>query len=740
MYDHVVKPEVLMRRLEVGALLFPPPPPAPPRLPKLGPPSLHVLALLILGLQWLSLSLPIVCHAQDTYFSVSNFSTAAANLRLPMITFIGDAAASETGIQLTSTTTTTTSNSSSSRVGRALYQFPVRMSDPANNNVTASFTTFFTFSVVPSNVSSFGAGLAFLFVPGGAGGEGKAGEDDEQEGEAGTFLEALHHDLGDGGGQLGVFNVSDMRTCAHTFAVEFDTFADPQPIDDMNDNHVGIDLHNATSVVSADAANANITFKSGSLVNAWIDYSSHTQILQVRISSSADRPMVPIISETLDLPSVLSEWMYVGFAAASGRDTELHTIHAWTFSTSGLLNVQDHHPHRNTGIVAGMIVTGLLLLLLVCTLVFNLCSSSRRRSKAAVSFKRQDEFEAKNQYGLRCFQYKELGLATKWFDEKEKLGLGGIGNVYRGVLPDTGCLVAVKQVAPKEHPQKSGFDQNKFAAEVVAISQLQHRNLVQLQGWCQSDGKRFLVYEFMSNGSLDQALYNEKLHGPVLSWSHRYKIVSGLAVALHYLHEERFVHRDVKSSNILLDNNFNPKLGDFGLTRLMNYHNHPEATVVAGTFGYIAPEAIQSGKATDKTDVFSFGAVMLEVACGRRPLDTSWPEDQAILVDWVWNLHQNDNIMQAADPRLECAYDMQEMRTMLLVGLLCSHPDPSTRPSMGEVVQILNNEVGVPRIPTKKPVTSFDSDKIALTINELLSESFAHNFTSSTHFSSALPE
>jgi hypothetical protein len=278
MYDHVVKPEVLMRRLEVGALLFPPPPPAPPRLPKLGPPSLHVLALLILGLQWLSLSLPIVCHAQDTYFSVSNFSTAAANLRLPMITFIGDAAASETGIQLTSTSTSSTS---SSRVGRALYQFPVRMSDPANNNVTASFTTFFTFSVVPSNVSSFGAGLAFLFVPGGEGGEGKAGEENEQEGEAGTFLEALHHDLGDGGGQLGVFNVSDMRTCAHTFAVEFDTFADPQPIDDMNDNHVGIDLHNATSVVSADAANANITFKSGSLVNAWIDYSSHTQILQV---------------------------------------------------------------------------------------------------------------------------------------------------------------------------------------------------------------------------------------------------------------------------------------------------------------------------------------------------------------------------------------------------------------------------------------------------------------------------
>jgi len=296
--------------------------------------------------------------------------------------------------------------------------------------------------------------------------------------------------------------------------------------------------------------------------------------------------MVPIISETLDLQSVLSEWMYVGFAAASGRDTELHTIHAWTFSTSGLLNVQDHRPHRSTGVVAGMIVTGLLLLLLVCTLVFNLCSSRRRRSKAAVSFKRQDEFEAKNQYGLRRFQYKELGLATKWFDEKEKLGLGGIGNVYRGVLPDTGCLVAVKQVAPKEHPQKSGFDQNKFAAEVVAISQLQHRNLVQLQGWCQSDGKRFLVYEFMSNGSLDQALYNEKLHGPVLSWSHRYKIVSGLAVALHYLHEERFVHRDVKSSNILLDNNFNPKLGDFGLTRLMDYHNNPEATVVAGTFGY----------------------------------------------------------------------------------------------------------------------------------------------------------
>ncbi|RWR77340.1 L-type lectin-domain-containing protein [Cinnamomum micranthum f. kanehirae] len=225
-----------------------------------------------------------------------------------------------------------------------------------------------------------------------------------------------------------------------------------------------------------------------------------------------------------------------------------------------------------------------------------------------------DEFERGT--GPKRFSFKELLLATRNFAEYGKLGEGGFGGVYRGFLGEMNLDVAVKRVL---RGSKQG--RKEYVSEVKTISRLRHRNLVQLLGWCHERGDLLLVYEFMPNGSLDFHLFNKKR---LLGWAVRYKIATGLASALLYLHEEWeqcVVHRDIKSSNVMLDSNFNAKLGDFGLARLVDHEHGLQTTVIAGTMGYLAPECVTTGKASKESDVYSFGVVALEIACGRRPVE-----------------------------------------------------------------------------------------------------------------------
>ncbi|KAB8518536.1 hypothetical protein FH972_025419 [Carpinus fangiana] len=200
----------------------------------------------------------------------------------------------------------------------------------------------------------------------------------------------------------------------------------------------------------------------------------------------------------------------------------------------------------------------------------------------------------------------------------------------------------------------------------------------------------------------------EKLES-LLVWAMRYKVVQGLASALLYLHEEWeecVVHRDIKSSNIMLDSNFNAKLGDFGLARLVDHVKGSQTTILAGTMGYMAPEYITTGKARKESDVYSFGIVNLEIACGRKPIKPNASEDQIVLVEWVWELYGIGKVLEAADPRLGGDFDESQMERLMIVGLWCSHPNRNLRPSIREAIHVLNFEAPLPILPSNMPETA----------------------------------
>jgi serine/threonine protein kinase len=291
-------------------------------------------------------------------------------------------------------------------------------------------------------------------------------------------------------------------------------------------------------------------------------------------------------------------------------------------------------------------------------------------------------------YGPHRFSYNNLHKATKGFKDTDVIGEGGFGKVYMGILPSSNLPIAIKRIS---HDSRQGI--KEFVAEIVSMGRLRHRNLVQLLGYCRRRGELLLVYDYMSNGSLDKFLYSNKKPG--LNWVQRFKIIRGVASSLLYLHEEWeqvVLHRDVKASNVLLDAGLNGKLGDFGLAKLYDHGTNPQTTRVVGTVGYLAPELTITGRATTFTDVFAFGAFLLEVACGRKPIEGLRLPEQVILVEWVAECWRKGDILDASDPRLEGNYVMEEMELVLKLGLFCSHANPAARPNMKQAVQFLDGD------------------------------------------------
>nr|WIL59911.1 nodulation protein [Melilotus officinalis] len=249
--------------------------------------------------------------------------------------------------------------------------------------------------------------------------------------------------------------------------------------------------------------------------------------------------------------------------------------------------------------------------------------------------------------------------------------------------------VAVKRVS---HESKQGL--REFVSEIASIGRLRHRNLVQLLGWCRRRGDLLLVYDFMANGSLDKYLFEEQ--EIVLSWEQRFKIIKDVAAGLLFLHEgyeQVVIHRDVKASNVLLDFEMNGRLGDFGLARLYEHGDNPGTTRVVGTLGYLAPELPRTGKASTSSDVFAFGALLLEVACGRRPIEPKALQEELVLVEWVWEKFKEGRILEVVDPKLNGDFNQSEVIMVLKLGLMCSNDVPTIRPSMRQVVRILDGEV-----------------------------------------------
>lgn len=239
-------------------------------------------------------------------------------------------------------------------------------------------------------------------------------------------------------------------------------------------------------------------------------------------------------------------------------------------------------------------------------------------------------------------------------------------------------------------------------AEITSMGRLRHRNLVQLPGWCRRHDELLLVHDYVPNGSLDKLLFDEA-HQNIkqLTWEQRYKILLGVAKALLYLHEEcdqMVVHRDAKPSNVLIDANLNAKLGDFGLARTYSHGIHPQTTHVVGTLGYLAPEITRTGKATSSTDVYGYGALMLEITCRRRPIEPQRNAQELVLVDWVKKLHSRGAVVQAVNPSLY-QYNPYEVELVLTLGLICAHPQPECRPTMRRVVEVLFGDASLPKLP-----------------------------------------
>ena len=323
------------------------------------------------------------------------------------------------------------------------------------------------------------------------------------------------------------------------------------------------------------------------------------------------------------------------------------------------------------------------------------------------------------QYSPQRFSFRTLYKATNGFKWDRVIGAGGFGKVYRGDLPD-GTQVAVKKVS---HGSQQGLQE--YISEIATMTRLGHMNLVQLRGYCRRKGELILVYEHMPNGNLSEYL----LKGDGLSWLQQLHIIKGVASALCYLHEgwgQILLHRDIKASNVLLDANLNAKLGDFGLARFHDRGMALETTRVVGTTGYMAPEVMTMGVATTWTDVYAFGALMLEVVCGRKPVDPSRPSEQKILVKWVASCGRRSALMDTIDSEL--AGDFEEAKLLLKLGMICSQSDPEKRPSMEEVTEYLEHKKSIPDI-------SFDTSEFGLPIaNEISHETATTQGTTSSFY------
>ncbi|GKV26591.1 hypothetical protein SLEP1_g35861 [Rubroshorea leprosula] len=348
---------------------------------------------------------------------------------------------------------------------------------------------------------------------------------------------------------------------------------------------------------------------------------------------------------------------------------------------------------KSTGILVGSIVGVCALFSSLGCILFFFWRKRKERAINELAFNMSFGDEFGNGTVPREFSYKELSKATKNFAEEEKLGEGGFGYVYKGFLRDSNADVAVKRISRKS---KQGI--KEYTSEVKIISRLRHKNLVKLIGWCH-EKELLLVYEFMPNGSLDSHLFKGR---SILPWNLRFKIVQGSGSALLYLHELGdfcVLHRDIKTSNIMLDSAFNAKLGDFGLARLVDHEKGFRTTLLAGTMGYMAPECHRTGKASKESDIYSFGVVALEIVCGRRSIEPRYDEDQASLLAWVWEAYGNQRLLDVVDKKLSKNFEMKEVERSLIVGLWCAHPDHNMRPSIKEAMRVLNFETALPNLP-----------------------------------------
>ncbi|XP_059063892.1 cysteine-rich receptor-like protein kinase 15 [Cryptomeria japonica] len=333
------------------------------------------------------------------------------------------------------------------------------------------------------------------------------------------------------------------------------------------------------------------------------------------------------------------------------------------------------------------ILGGLLVVLLLCLFAFRRKLKSVILGKPEIVRRDADMDSVFSQEPELVFTLENIKVATRNFDEDNKLGEGGFGSVYKGTMPDG------KQIAVKKLSLKSSQGKVEFLNEVKLVAKIQHRNLVNLLGCCAEGSERLLVYEFLVNTSLDKILFHPE-RKKVLDWNRRLNIICGVGRGLLYLHEDsqlKIIHRDIKASNILLNEKLEPKISDFGLARLVGQDETFVNTKVAGTYGYMAPEYAMLGHLSAKADIYSFGIVILEIICGRKNTDVKlFPEFRSQL-DRVWRYYSKGNIIDIIDKDIVESITSEQVSRYIHIGLLCTQEDASIRPPMVNVYAMLSN-------------------------------------------------
>ncbi|KAK7367159.1 hypothetical protein VNO80_09168 [Phaseolus coccineus] len=583
------------------------------------------------------------------------------------------------------------------RSGRIFFDTPFTLWDDQDSldGKLVSFNTSFLINVYRPKNETPGEGIAFFIAP-----------------------SPSPAPLNSHGEFLGLTNAStDGNRTNQIVAVELDTVKQDF---DPDDNHIGLDVNGVRSnvTVSLTPLGFEIAPNVTRLHVLWVEYDGDRKVIDVYIAVQPDKdapivakPAKPVLSSTLDLKQVVNRVSYFGFSASTGDNVELNCVLRWNIS----IEVFPEKKGVGNALKIGLGVGVPLVVLLVAGVVGWVYWLRRKQRESET----QILGTLKSLPGTpREFRFQELKKATNNFDEKHKLGQGGYGVVFRGTLPKEKLEVAVKMFSRDK--MKSTDD---FLAELTIINRLRHKNLVRLLGWCHRNGVLLLVYDYMPNGSLDNHIFCEEGRSTSpLSWPLRYKIIAGVASALNYLHNEydqKVVHRDLKASNIMLDSDFNARLGDFGLARALENDktSYAELEGVHGTMGYIAPECFHTGRATRESDVYGFGAVLLEVVCGQRP----WTKNEGYecLVDWVWFLHREQRILDAVDPRLGNDCVAEEAERALKLGLACSHPIASERPKMQTIVQIISGSVPVPHVPPFKPAFVWPAMDLSSLASEL---------------------
>ncbi|XP_022877616.1 G-type lectin S-receptor-like serine/threonine-protein kinase At4g27290 isoform X1 [Olea europaea var. sylvestris] len=341
-------------------------------------------------------------------------------------------------------------------------------------------------------------------------------------------------------------------------------------------------------------------------------------------------------------------------------------------------------------LISSLTAMGVVLLGLSLTLYY------RKRKKNCTIWRTEGSRTEshKKDYELPLYRASTISKATNNFSENNKLGQGGYGPVYKGTLED-GQDVAVKRLSKTS---MQGLDE--FKNEVICIAKLQHRNLVKLLGCCIEGEEKMLIYEYMPNKSLDLILFDQT-RSALLDWPKRLQIVNGVARGLMYIHQDsrmRIIHRDLKASNILLDDDMNPKISDFGIARSFGGNETEDKTSrVVGTYGYMSPEYAVHGRFSQKSDVFSFGVLVLEIVIGKRNSGFSHGDQHLNLLGHAWTLYKEERSLELVDAYLRETANLFEVLRLIHVGLLCVQQCPDDRPSMASVVAMLGNDAALPQ-------------------------------------------